>query len=366
MRAVMMHGVRAKQAVSGTEGETLQAFLQRHLDRLMSPDSDPVPPCPQCHGTHIRKDGYARSQVAGGCLPNFKCVGCGHVYSRLSGTPFSKRRQRKQIDAWIALLGEELGCAEAARRLGVRNPTVYATVRLFRRWLLELDPSGHYEQCVRLGGRMTAVHVASPAGDGEGVTVREDLELSATLLADFDALYSRLPLPIPDCPGCGSGDVNAKGSHRGMPRFLCKNCGKQFNRRTGTPFARDRKLSEQRALVRYLGLPLPITQLADILQVDKADPARYLRKFRARCNQIDPSGTLSRRIRAGVRPSEKTLCVRCGAHRVLFDAVALGKCGNCGWIVSMRRDLVERGGVLEVGLVRLVPFGEAPGLPDFK
>ncbi|WP_231140312.1 DUF746 domain-containing protein [Ralstonia pseudosolanacearum] len=60
------------------------------------------------------------------------------------------------------MLPQAIGCPEAARRLGVMERTIRNTVRMFRRWVLELDPSGHHERHIRLGGRFTAVRDQAP------------------------------------------------------------------------------------------------------------------------------------------------------------------------------------------------------------
>ncbi|MCO4882542.1 MULTISPECIES: DUF746 domain-containing protein [Paraburkholderia] len=297
----------------------------------MSCDADPVPPCPRCRGTRILKKGYARLRT--GPLPTYRCEQCGHCFSRLSGTPLSKRPVRQQAGELIALLPQEISCAEAARQLGVMEHTVLETVRLVRRWLLELDASGHYEPGVRLGGRFTAAQPVTPRLPDVGIA-REDRGLSATLTSDFDEIHSPRHDPLPACPACGGCHIRRKGTVSGLPRFRCPACGVQFNRRTGTPFTRNRDAARQRELIRYLGLPLPLAQLADMIDTDPAITARLVDEFRTRCAQLDPSGRLASRIRACVRPATDTPCVWCGA---------------CGRLISMRRQLIERDGLLHAG-----------------
>ncbi|WP_223270622.1 DUF746 domain-containing protein, partial [Ralstonia pseudosolanacearum] len=106
----------------------------------MSPHADPVPSCPRCGGTQIHKKGYAPLQT--GPLPTYQCEGCDHYFSRLSGTPLSGHRIRRSAEELITMLPQAIGCPEAARRLGVMERTIRNTVRMFRRWVLELDPSG--------------------------------------------------------------------------------------------------------------------------------------------------------------------------------------------------------------------------------
>lgn len=94
------------------------------------------------------------------------------------------------------------------------------------------------------------------------------------------------------------------------------------------PFTRNRKVhTRQRALIRYLGLPLSITQLAEIVGGDHGNVARLIREFRDRCDQLDPTRKMSRRIRAGARPADDTPCIQCGARHVRFDVREL-RLGN--------------------------------------
>lgn len=78
-----------------------------------------------------------------------------------------------------------------------------------------------------------------------------------------------------------------------------------------------------------------------------------------RCMQLDPSGQLAGCIRAGVRPTARTACIRCGAQRVRFDGKG-GTCVNCGQMVSMRRLVVEHDGCLELGPLQWIDFSETP------
>ena len=40
-----------------------------------------------------------------------------------------------------------------------------------------------------------------------------------------------------DCIYCGSRRVIKYGTRGGVQQYLCKECGRQFNERSGTPFA---------------------------------------------------------------------------------------------------------------------------------
>ncbi|CAM2194929.1 DUF746 domain-containing protein [Paraburkholderia kururiensis] len=333
-------------ALSGDAAEMV-AFLRGVVARLMSPDCEPVPPCPDCGSGGIAKKGYARRRT--GRLPLFMCEACGRYFSRLSGTPLSHRPLRLHIDALAGLLPRPLSCVEAAAQLGVTEAAAGDTVRVLRRWLLVLDPDGRYEAQVRLGGRATAIRALRLAPDGGDVV--EDRLLSATLLADFDGIHSTRHEPLPPCPACGATAVRRKGIVRSLPRFQCGRCGVQFNRRTGTPFTRNRIAHRQRRLIRYLALPLPLTQLAAMIDTDPMITARLVREFQRRCAELDPSGDLASRIRACARPDANTPCSWCGARRVRFDVgeIVVGKCGQCSRLVSLRRQVVERDGLLVAG-----------------
>jgi transposase-like protein len=325
----------------------LVAFLRDVVARLMSPDSNPVPPCPRCGGTKVAKQGYARLRT--GPLPCFRCEACGRHFSRLSDTPLTHRPLRLYIDALAALLPRQLSCAEAAAQLGVTPAGIAGMVRTLRHWLLQLDPGGRHEARVRLGGRATAVRTPVLAPDDADVC--EDRLLSVTLLADFDDLHSVRHEPLPACPACGDARVRRKGIVGGLPRFRCGACGVQFNRRTGTPFTRNRVAHRQRQLIRYLALPLPLVQLAAMIDTDPMITARLVGELRRRCGQLDPSGDLASRIRACARPDADTPCSWCGARRVRFDVpgIVVGKCAVCSRLVSLRRRVVERDGLLVAG-----------------
>lgn len=221
-------------------------------------------------------------------------------------------------------------------------------VRLIRHSLLELDPSGQYERLVQLGGYLTAAH-EGPYVAQAGIAY-EDQTLTHVLTSDFDDIHSPRHDPLPACPICGDRHVRRKGTV-GLPRFLCNGCGTQFNRRTGTPFTRNRDAGRQRELIRYLSLPLPLIQLADLIETDVSITARLIDEFRHRCSQIDPSGHLALRIRACAQPEADTPCVRCGARNVRFspEDMGRGRCGTCGRLISIRREIDEADGLLRAG-----------------
>lgn len=323
---------------------TLEDFLREHVARLMSPDADPLPPCPRCAGVHISKKGYSRRDT--GLLPAYLCDRCGHYFNRLSGTPLSHRPFRGQFDALVRLLPQSISCAQAANRLDVMSNTVIENVRLVRRWLIELDPSGQYERLVQLGGHLTAAH-DGPYVPQAGVAY-EDRELTRILTEDFDEVHSPRHQPLPLCPACNGRNTRSAGIV-GLPRFRCKSCHAQFNRRTGTPFTRNRDAARQRHLIRYLPLPLPRIQLAAIIETDPSITGRLIDEFRRRCDHVDPTGQLAGRIHACALPEVDTPCVCCGARNVRFDPSDRGRCGTYGRLISMRRKVDEMDGLLRAG-----------------
>jgi transposase-like protein len=362
MNAPGFVAMRDSQAAGSTggagqdDGQKLVQFLQSHIATLLSPDADPVPPCPKCKGRRIRKKGYARLRT--GPLPTYQCEHCGHYFSRLTGTPLTHRPFRLQVDELVALLPQPLSCSQVARDLGVMKHTVRETVRLVRSWLQELDPDGHYVRLIRLGSGLDVAQTEVPDA---GVDAEDPL-LTDRLTHDFDAVHSPHSDPLPICPRCGCRNVRRRGRVSGLPRYCCTACGKQFNRRTGTPFTRNHDAARQRALIRCLGLPLPLLQLAEMIGADPAITARLVDEFRARCMHLDPSGQLASRIRACVRPAADTPCVRCGERQVRFDVPGIphARCIACGRLISMRRQLVERNGILYAGPWQAVAIDADP------
>ena len=59
--------------------------------------------------------------------------------------------RRDMLFAFLPWLSCQRPLAHAAEALGTTPDAVKAWVRRFRQWLLVLDPSGQYEQRVRLG-----------------------------------------------------------------------------------------------------------------------------------------------------------------------------------------------------------------------
>ncbi|WP_244115024.1 DUF746 domain-containing protein [Burkholderia cepacia] len=332
------------QAAFSSRAAAMIALLTRRSEQLMSPHVEPLPVCPRC--TSLNTRGHAIVQHRTGPLPNYLCRSCDRVFNRLTGTPLAGALHRHQLQAFIPLLAEPISLEEAARRLSSKGDSVATRVRVFRRWLLELDPSGELERSVQLGGQLTAVRDEAPVFPENGT--REDVVLTATLTADFDDIHSA-DNECPPCAMCGSHAIRRKGRLAGLPLFYCNHCRKKFNRRTGTPFVRQKEPHKQRELIRYLGLPLSVTQMAEILSTDPFSIRRWIRNFTQRCAQLDPSGQLVARFRIGARPNTQTPCASCGQQQLKYSVEGHAVRGCCGQIFSMWREVSEKNGTLEIG-----------------
>lgn len=145
--------ITAKEPVDDeqTEDRKLTDFLTRAWLELVNPLSTPLPRCPHCDGLRIRPDGHKKKRDG---LPVFFCHGCKRSFNRLTGTPFARLLNRAKGAAMIPLLSRQLSLLQVGKRLGRTQKAVHSWLLAFRRWLLELDPSGHWEARVRLGVRV--------------------------------------------------------------------------------------------------------------------------------------------------------------------------------------------------------------------
>ncbi len=143
--------ITANEPVSDelTEDLGLTDFLTRSWLDLVNQQPTPLPRCPHCDGLRIRPD-----RTKGGSLPSFFCHGCKRSFNRLTGTPFSHLVNRAKGAAMIPLLSRQMSLDQAGKRLGRTKKAVLSWLLAFRRWLLELDPSGQLEARVRLGVRV--------------------------------------------------------------------------------------------------------------------------------------------------------------------------------------------------------------------
>ncbi|AIO35481.1 hypothetical protein DM39_3517 [Burkholderia cenocepacia] len=333
---------------STQEDRELTAFLQRHIDALLSSNSEPRPPCFHCGSVHVGIQGY-RNALSGQRIPRFLCRTCNREFTRLHGTPLYGRHAQK-MEALIPLLSQPISRAEVTAMLGIASMNIATKVKELRAWLLELDSTGKWETRVRLGGLPTAILPAQWQFEEAGA--REDFELTRRLTAEFDEIHSTTGR-APACPYCASlktYEQNRLPSQQ-FPAFRCTKCRKVFNRRTGTPFTlvRVKSLPRVRALIRYLSLPLPYSQLSEVFGVMDEQIMSWRELFEQVANRLQPDGSLSARIKLGVTPGPKTPCLFCarvGMARPFESRV--WNCAGCGRLFSMRRVVVERSGRLEI------------------
>ncbi|GAB6852435.1 DUF746 domain-containing protein [Paraburkholderia kururiensis] len=132
-----------------TEDVALTDYLTRAWLELVNPHSAPLPRCPHCDGLRVRADRPKK-----GKLPPFFCHGCRKVFNRMTGTPFARLQDHAKGAAMIPLLSRQMSMMQAGARLGRTQKAVLSWLLAFRRYLLELDPSGSWEARVRLGVRV--------------------------------------------------------------------------------------------------------------------------------------------------------------------------------------------------------------------
>lgn len=130
------------------EDEALTAWVLALWAELRSTDEWPVPPCPQCAGSHTRlhmRPGPRRP------LPYFICRDCGRNYTRMSDSPLRRLRHPQKAPGFIRLLSQPLSLNEAGRRLGMDYPAISNWLMRFRELIAQHDPEGVWLARVRLG-----------------------------------------------------------------------------------------------------------------------------------------------------------------------------------------------------------------------
>ena len=148
----------------------------------------------------------------------------------------------------------------------------------------------------------------------------EDRALTAYVLRALREARSKSEVPLA-CPHCGSrATILAARPHARMPRptFLCYDCGRRYNRLTGTPLARLRHETKLLAFARLLSQQISYAQAAKRLEVDYTAIANWTAKFRLWLLLIDPSGEWESRVRIGLKPRPDVSCPRCEAREVRF------------------------------------------------
>ncbi len=132
-----------------TEDTALTDFVTRAWLELVNPHTSPVPRCPHCDSLRIRAE-----RAKNGQLPKFFCHDCRRSFNRLTGTPFVTLQNRAKGAAMIPLLSRQMSLQQVGERLGRTQKAVLLWLLAYRRWLLDLDPSGQWEARVRLGVRV--------------------------------------------------------------------------------------------------------------------------------------------------------------------------------------------------------------------
>ncbi|MGU7817099.1 DUF746 domain-containing protein, partial [Burkholderia sp. AW49-1] len=291
------------------EDQELTAFLTAQIAALLSESHEPRPHCPRCGGGHITSAGFRTRPI--GRLPMFECQACQRYFGRTVDTPLGEKHLKK-LDLFVSLLSQPISCLEAGERMGSLSSDIAERVTAWRSWLLRLDPSGQWERRVRLGGRLTELEPGPLAFDEIGAC--EDTKLTARLIREFDKLNSTSRRP-PPCSTCGSRKTHFAGQSKGgIPNFSCGTCQKKFSRRSGTPFVNTKtdSIERMREFTRYLALPLSIMQVSEIVDTSPAMVQKWRDRFADFGDRLEPSGSLSSRIRLGVTPDETTPCPFCG------------------------------------------------------
>ncbi|TDQ93030.1 DUF746 domain-containing protein [Paraburkholderia silvatlantica] len=328
------------------QDQGLTAFLTAQIAPLLSESHEPRPRCPRCGSGHINSAGFRTRPI--GRLPMFECQMCRRYFSRTAGTPLGEKHLKK-LDLFVSLLSQPISCLEAGKQMGSLPDDIGQRVKVWRAWLLQLDPSGQWERRIRLGGRPTELNPAPLVFDEIGA--REDRALTVRLTREFDDVNSLSQQP-PACPDCGSRNTRFDECPNGaFPRFMCLHCRRRFTRRRGTPFLNTKmsSLERMRLFIRHLSLPLSVMQAADLVGTSHGMIHKWLRMFIEFADQSEPSGSLSARIQLGVEPTETTPCPFCGRAGSAWQTErGHWTCAGCGRLFSMRRTIGERNGVLEI------------------
>ena len=327
------------------EDVELTAFVQGQIDRIMSSSHEPRPACcPRCGSSSITTYGSSRL-VSGKRRPQCRCKSCGRFFTRLIGTLFENRRYLSKIDILIPLLSQSLSFREVGERMGSLDVDIKRRVLAIRKWLLEIDPTGKWERRVKIGGRFGELQNEGMHFDEAGA--QEDCILTDRLTRVFDEINSFQTLPYPKCVYCGGSKITiySAGLYR-FPRFWCGACSRNFSRRTGTVFSnfKAKHVERMRKTIRYLSLPLSFVQVSDEFQRSPEDVERWRNMFIVLADQLEPNGSLSSRIRLGIKPTKETPCPLCGRIGTAVKRKHGWGCSGCGRQFSMRRKVIDQDG----------------------
>ncbi|WP_080436263.1 DUF746 domain-containing protein [Burkholderia ubonensis] len=144
--------ITAKEPVDDaqTEDVDLTDYLMRAWYDLIHPSPTPVPRCPHCDGLRIRAERPSGKSK----LPTYFCHTCKRSFNRLTGTPFAGLQNLAKGTEMIPLLSRQMSLLQAGERLVRTQKAILSWLLAFRRYLLELDPTGRWEARVRLGVRV--------------------------------------------------------------------------------------------------------------------------------------------------------------------------------------------------------------------
>lgn len=144
------------------ECHDLTAYLAPIAELLLSVNDHPLPQCPAC-GTKRIYSLRRNKQAQATSLPVYCCAACKKQFRRTTGTPLSRIVRRNQILPFILLLSEKQTFTFASEQLGLDYRSVVSWTKQFRRWLVNLDPSGQMAAKVKLGTTTDLSRLSCPA-----------------------------------------------------------------------------------------------------------------------------------------------------------------------------------------------------------
>ena len=198
------------------------------------------------------------------------------------------------------------------------------------------------------------------------ITARESVDdaltegkaLTAYLHRVWSDLVNPLPDPVPCCPHCDGQRVRPNRPKRGkLPQFfcLCHGCQREFNRFTGTPFARLQNRIKGANMIPLLSRQMSLLQAGERLGRTQKAMLSWLLAFRSYLLELDPTGLWEAKMRLGVRMAPRAQCTRCGFDGG-FEAGGFDpqgrrrvRCPHCGR--SRRLDALQDEGHARDGVV---------------
>nr|WP_254218103.1 DUF746 domain-containing protein [Burkholderia multivorans] len=138
---------------------------------------------------------------------------------------------------------------------------------------------------------------------------------------------------------------------RRLPAVQMRELRDQFTRRRGTPFVNTKmgSLERMRLFIQHLSLPLSVMQVANLVGTSHGMIQKWHNMFAEFADRLEPSGSLSARIRLGVEPTAATPCPFCGRVGSARQVDGRGwACAGCGRLFTMRREVADRNGRLQI------------------